>query len=69
MIYDINNWEDPVMQEIHRMREEHAKKFNYDIRAMSDDSSARGRALYEEWMREKQKRTKKEESQAHSVDH
>ncbi len=28
---------DPIVEEIHRFREEHARKFNYDIHAMFED--------------------------------
>lgn len=28
---------DPIIEEIHRFREEHARKFNYDIHAMFED--------------------------------
>ena len=27
-------WEDPIVEEIHKFREEHAKKFNFDLRAI-----------------------------------
>ena len=30
-------WIDPIIEELHRIREEHAKKFNYNLRAMFDD--------------------------------
>jgi hypothetical protein len=30
-------WVDPIVEEIHRFREERAQKFNYDIKAMFDD--------------------------------
>jgi hypothetical protein len=30
-------WEDPIVKEIHKVREEHAAKFNYDIDAMFQD--------------------------------
>jgi len=30
-------WEDPIVKEIHQIREEHAAKFNYDIDAMFRD--------------------------------
>ncbi len=30
-------WEDEVLEEIHKIREEHAKAFNYDLKAMCDD--------------------------------
>ncbi len=28
---------DPVIAELHRIKDEHAKKFNYDVRAMMAD--------------------------------
>lgn len=28
---------DPIIAEIHRFREEHARKFNYDLHAMVED--------------------------------
>jgi hypothetical protein len=30
-------WQDPVVDEIHRIRENHAKKFNYDLHAICED--------------------------------
>ena len=27
-------WEDPVVKEIHKFREKHAKRFNFDLRAI-----------------------------------
>jgi hypothetical protein len=27
-------WEDPIVKEIHKFREEHARKFNFDLRAI-----------------------------------
>jgi len=30
-------WQDPVVEEIHRIREEHAKKFNGDLQAIYED--------------------------------
>ena len=32
---------DPIVEEIHRIREEHARKFNYDLHAMFEDIRAR----------------------------
>jgi hypothetical protein len=31
-------WRDPIVEEIHRIREEYAAKFNYDIEAMFRDA-------------------------------
>jgi hypothetical protein len=30
-------WEDEIIEELHRIREEHAKSFNYDLDAMFED--------------------------------
>ncbi len=30
-------WEDEIIDELHRIREEHAKSFNYDLDAMFED--------------------------------
>ncbi len=30
-------WEDEILDEIHRIREEHAKSFNYDLKAICED--------------------------------
>ena len=30
-------WKDEILEEIHKMREEHAKVFNYDLQAICDD--------------------------------
>ena len=30
-------WEDPIVEEIHKFREEHAKKFNYNLEAIFKD--------------------------------
>lgn len=30
-------WKDEILEEIHKIREEHAKSFNYDLRAICDD--------------------------------
>ncbi len=30
-------WQDEILDEIHRIREEHAKSFNYDLKAMFAD--------------------------------
>ncbi|WGV26714.1 hypothetical protein [Halotia branconii] len=30
-------WRDEVLEEIYRIREEHAKTFNYDLKAICDD--------------------------------
>lgn len=30
-------WKDPIVEEIRHIREEHAKKFNYDLHAICED--------------------------------
>jgi len=30
-------WKYPIIEEIHKIRQEHAKKFNYDLQKISDD--------------------------------
>jgi hypothetical protein len=30
-------WRDPIVEEIHRFREEYAKKFDYDLNRMFED--------------------------------
>ena len=60
-IYNPNNWEDPVMQELHSLREEHAKEFNYDVFAIAADGEMRGKAVREEWERQKKERESKTE--------
>ncbi len=30
-------WKDPIIEELHQIREEHAKKFNNDFKAIFDD--------------------------------
>jgi len=30
-------WKDTIIEELHQFREEHAKKFNYDFKAIFDD--------------------------------
>ena len=32
---------DPIVEEIHRFREEYARRFNYDVRAMCEDLQRR----------------------------
>ncbi|MGB7445273.1 MAG: hypothetical protein WA919_29730 [Coleofasciculaceae cyanobacterium] len=42
-------WKDEVLEEIYKMREEHAKSFNYDLKAICADlrkrQAASGRKL------------------------
>jgi hypothetical protein len=37
-------WKDPIVEELHRIREEHAAKFNNDLRAIAADLNAQERA-------------------------
>ncbi len=30
-------WQDPIVEEIHRIRDEYAKKFDYDLHAICED--------------------------------
>ena len=30
-------WRDPIVEEIRKIREEHAARFNYDVRAIGED--------------------------------
>lgn len=30
-------WNDPIIEELHQIRQAHAAKFNYDLKAMFDD--------------------------------
>ncbi len=30
-------WKDPIIEEIHRIRQEHAQKFNYDLQKNFED--------------------------------
>jgi len=30
-------WQDPIVEEIHRIRDEYAKKFNYDLHEICED--------------------------------
>lgn len=33
----MNMWNDPIVDEVRRVREEHAARFGYDLRAIYDD--------------------------------
>jgi hypothetical protein len=57
--YDPNNWEDPVMQELHWLRAQRSEEFNYDVDALLKDSAAHGKAVREEWERRKMEREAK----------
>lgn len=30
-------WKDPIVEEVRRIRQQHAQQFNYDLRAIVDD--------------------------------
>ncbi len=30
-------WKDPIVEEVRRIRQQHAKRFNYDLRAIVED--------------------------------
>lgn len=34
-------WNDPIIDEIHKIRERHAAKFNYDLKRMAEDVKRR----------------------------
>lgn len=40
-------WKDPIVEEIQKIRESHAKKFNYDMSAIYEDLKAK--ELKSEW--------------------
>ena len=33
-------WEDPIVERIHKIREEHARKFDFDLQAIYNDLKA-----------------------------
>jgi hypothetical protein len=37
-------WQDPIVEEVRRVREEHAKKFNNDLHAICEDFRKRQRS-------------------------
>jgi hypothetical protein len=37
-------WRDEILEEIYRIREEHARAFNYDLKAICDDLRQRQKA-------------------------
>jgi len=37
-------WQDPIVEEVRRIREEHAKKFNNDLHAICEDFRKRQRS-------------------------
>lgn len=30
-------WQDPIVEEVHRIRDEHARRFDYDLHAICED--------------------------------
>lgn len=40
-LWGSNMWQDPIIEQIHKIRQEHARKFNYDLRAIYDDLKQR----------------------------
>ena len=57
--YDPNDWEDPILQELHWLRAERAEAFDYDVDALLKDSAAHGKTVREEWERRKNERISK----------
>ena len=39
----IERWEDPIVEEVRRIRDAHAAKFHYDLQAIFDDIERRER--------------------------
>ncbi len=37
-------WKDPIIEELHQIRQEYAKQFNYDWQAMLEDLKAQERS-------------------------
>ena len=51
------NWpndNDPIVAEIHRIREEYAAKFGYDIERMSEDTERRARESHAQFLLDNQ---------------
>ncbi len=36
-------WKDPIIEELYQIRQEYAKEFNYDLKAMFEDLKAKER--------------------------
>jgi hypothetical protein len=53
-------WRDEVLEEIYRIREEHAKAFNYDLKAICDDlrqrQAASGRQIISQPLKQPRQR-------------
>ena len=54
-------WKDPIVEEIHRIREEHAASFDYDIHRIFEDLREQQRASGKEYVTLPPKRIKKPE--------
>ena len=58
----VEMWKDEVLEEIYRIREEHAKAFNYDLQAICDDlrqkQAATGRQIISTPLKPKQRHNK-----------
>ena len=54
---------DEVLEEIYRIREEHAKSFNYDLKAICDDlrkkQAASGRRIITQPLKQRSQQSKK----------
>lgn len=56
-------WKDEILEEIYRIREEHAKSFNYDLQAICDDlrkkQAASGRQIISKPLKQHRQRHNK----------
>ncbi|MEQ8957013.1 MAG: hypothetical protein RLP02_03680 [Coleofasciculus sp. C2-GNP5-27] len=57
-------WKDEVLEEIYTMREEHAKSFNYDLKAICDDLRQRQAASSRKLISTPLKQPRKQPSQS-----
>jgi len=53
-----DEWKDPIVEEVRRIRQEYAAQFNYDLRAMFEDLKAKQDASGREIVSFAAKRTK-----------
>ncbi len=44
-------WKDPIVEEVRRVRDAHAARFNYDLRAIYEDFKALERASGRQYVR------------------
>jgi hypothetical protein len=58
----MNMWEDPIVEEVRKVREEHAARFGHDLRAIFDDLKAMERQSGREVVSLPPKRPRKEET-------